>query len=200
MIHYSDDQVTLYRGDALAVLRTLPAESVQCVVTSPPYYGLRDYGEPGQYGLESSPAEYVEVMRAVFAEVRRVLAADGTLWLNLGDSYANDEKWGGSTGGKHAGGLHGDTGVGRGKRTTDLPPKSLVGIPWRVALALQADGWTLRSDIVWHKENAMPESVQDRPAKTHERCSRRSATMPVVPTPQNGSANRTPTQGSQERS
>jgi site-specific DNA-methyltransferase (cytosine-N4-specific) len=166
--YYADDSVTLYLGDALEALRSLPAGSVDCCVTSPPYFGLRDYGEPGQYGLEASPAEYVETMRAVFAEVRRVLADDGTLWLNLGDSWANDEKWGGASGGKHVEALRGQTGIGRGRHTTGLPPKSLIGIPWRVALALQEDGWVLRSDVIWHKENAMPESVRDRPAKTHE--------------------------------
>ena len=166
--HFADDQITLHHGDALQVLRTLPEDSVDCIVTSPPYYGLRDYGESGQYGTEVSPTEYVDTMRAVFAEARRVLAANGTLWLNLGDSYANDAKWGGSSGGKHVEHLHGQTGIGRGKRTTSLPPKSLIGIPWRVALALQDDEWTLRADVIWRKENAMPESVGDRPAKTHE--------------------------------
>jgi DNA modification methylase len=166
--YYVDESVTLWHGDALVVLRALPDSAVDCVVTSPPYYGLRDYGEAGQYGLEETPAEYVETMRTVFAEVRRVLTADGTLWLNLGDSYANDAKWGGASGGKHVDALHGQTGIGRGRRTTDLPPKSLIGIPWRVALALQEDGWTLRADVIWRKENAMPESVADRPAKTHE--------------------------------
>lgn len=166
--YYEDESVTLYHGDALAMLRDLPAESVHCVVTSPPYYGLRDYGEAGQYGLESSPAEYVETMRAVFAEVRRVLAADGTLWLNLGDSYANDTKWGGASGGKHVEALHGETGIGRGRRSTGLPAKSLIGMPWRVAFALQDDGWVLRSDVVWDKPNAMPESITDRPSCTYE--------------------------------
>lgn len=166
--YYADDQITLWHGDALHVLSALPDASVDCVVTSPPYYGLRDYGEPGQYGLEASPAEYVETMRAVFGEVRRVLANDGTLWLNLGDSYANDTKWGGSSGGKHVEALHGDTGIGRGRRSTGLPPKSLIGMPWRVAFALQDDGWVLRSDVIWDKPNAMPESITDRPSCTYE--------------------------------
>ncbi len=146
-------------GDALATLRTLPSESVHCIVTSPPYWNLRDYGVSGQLGLETTPEEYIAQMVAVFAEARRVLRADGSLWLNLGDSYANDGKWGGSTGGKHAQGLHGASGVGRGKRHTGLKPKDLIGTPWRVALALQADGWWLRSDIIWHKSNPMPEPV-----------------------------------------
>lgn len=158
----------IIHGDALATLRLLPSESVHCVVTSPPYFGLRDYGVDGQLGLEATPAEYIAVMVAVFAEVRRVLRADGTLWLNMGDSSANDGKWGGSSSGKHAQGLHGSTGIGRRKRTTGLKPKDLVGMPWRLAFALQADGWCLRSDIIWHKSNPMPESVTDRPTRAHE--------------------------------
>lgn len=133
---YQDDLVTLHHGDALDVSRGLPDSSVDCVVTSPPYLGLRDYGVPGQYGLEASPAEYVEKLRALFSEVRRVLADDGTFWLNLGDSYA--------------------------------PSKNLEGIPWRVALALQDDGWILRNAIVWSKPNAMPESVTDRLSSRYE--------------------------------
>jgi len=120
-----------------------------------------------QIGLESSPGEYVDKMVSVFAEVRRVLREDGTLWLNLGDSYANDGKWGGRTGGKHAAALHASP-IGRNKKHTGLKPKDLIGIPWRVALALQDDGWYLRSDIVWSKPNPMPESVNDRPTKSHE--------------------------------
>lgn len=158
----------IYQGNCLTVLRDRFAdESVQCCVTSPPYWGLRDYGVEGQLGLEKTPEEYVAKMVAVFREVRRVLKDDGTLWLNLGDSYANDMKWGGSTGGKHVADLH-DTNVGRGKRNSGLKAKDLVGIPWRVAFALQADGWYLRSDIIWHKPNPMPESVTDRPTKAHE--------------------------------
>ena len=160
--------VRILLGDCREVLATLPAESVHCCVTSPPYFGLRDYGHAGQIGLEQTPAEYVEQMVAVFREVRRVLREDGTCWLNLGDSYANDAKWGGSSGGKHVAALHGDTGIGRGKVTTGLKPKDLIGIPWRVAFALQADGWYLRQDIIWHKPNPMPESVRDRCTKAHE--------------------------------
>jgi DNA modification methylase len=125
----------------------------------------------GQLGLERTPDEYVARLTGVFAEVRRVLRDDGTLWLNLGDSYANDGKWGGSSGGKHVTALHGQHaagGLGRGKRKTGLKPKDLVGIPWRVAFALQADGWYLRCDIVWDKPTAMPESVTDRPTRSHE--------------------------------
>ncbi len=145
----------------------MASESVHCIVTSPPYWGLRDYGVDGQIGLEPTPEEYVANMVGIFHELRRVLRDDGTLWLNLGDSYANDGKWGGTTGGKHAGALHGQN-VGRGKRDTGLKPKDLVGIPWRVAFALQADGWWLRQDIIWSKPNPMPESVTDRCTKSHE--------------------------------
>lgn len=168
--YFSDDQITLYHGDSLAILRDLPDQSVDCCVTSPPYFGLRDYGEEGQYGLEASPAEYVETMRALFAEVRRVLADDGTLWLNLGDSYASDTK--GSGGASST--LDGTSAEANGQRftprkfTMGVPPKNLLGIPWRVAFALQDDGWTLRNAIVWHKPNAMPESVTDRLSNRYE--------------------------------
>lgn len=160
--------VRILVGDALEQIRTLDAESVQCCVTSPPYFGLRDYGHPAQIGREASPAEYIAKLVAVFAEVRRVLRTDGTLWVNLGDSYANDGKWGGSSGRKHAKALHGDTGIGRGRRNTGLPPKSLMLMPARLALALQEDGWVVRSEVVWHKPHVMPESVADRPTKSHE--------------------------------
>lgn len=174
--YYSDDQITLWHGDALATLAGLPAESVNCVVTSPPYYGLRDYGESGQYGLEATPAEYVETMRRVFAEVRRVLAADGTLWLNLGDSYAgtgetgrNDAQRVGRDDLPQYGSLVQADRPGRRLRISyGLPAKNLLGIPWRVAFALQDDGWILRNHIVWHKPNAMPESVTDRLSGRHE--------------------------------
>lgn len=165
--YYSDSSVTLYHGDALEVLRQLPDASVQCCVTSPPYYGLRDYGVPGQYGLEESPAEYVETMRRVFDEVRRVLANDGTLWLNIGDSYS-------STGGKSGVGPNAVVSSTRwqeSERTRpppSLPPKNLLGIPWRVAFALQDDGWILRSEVIWAKRNCLPDPAKDRPARTHE--------------------------------
>ncbi len=163
--YYADETVTLYHGDCLDVLSSLPAASVDCVVTSPPYFGLRDYGVDGQHGMEASPAEYVETMRAVFAEVRRVLADDGTLWLNLGDSYAS------ASGGAPQSGNTLTTGGARFSRPRSqgyVPPKNLLGIPWRVAVALQDDGWILRNDIIWHKPNAMPESVKDRMSTTHE--------------------------------
>jgi DNA modification methylase len=136
-------------------------------VTSPPYFGLRDYGVDRQIGLEATPAAYVAEMVAVFREVRRVLRDDGTLWLNMGDAYANDGKWGGHTGGKHVAALHCSP-IGRIKKYTGFKPKDLMGLPWRVAFALQEDGWWLRSDIIWAKPNPMPESVTDRPTRSHE--------------------------------
>lgn len=160
--------INTLQGDCRNILPTLPEKSFNCCVTSPPYYALRDYGVAGQIGLEQSPQQYVDQIVSVFMEVHRVLRDDGTLWLNLGDSYANDENFGGYTGGKHASGLHGNTKVGRLKRTTGLKSKDLIGIPWRVAFALQEKGWYLRSDIIWHKPNPMPESVQDRPTRSHE--------------------------------
>jgi DNA modification methylase len=236
---HEDDWLTVYGGDNREVLRTLPDESVQCVVTSPPYWGLRDYGtaswdggdpecdhvervmkpsrkstlddhgEDGrspyldslagipfkgtcgkcgairqdrQLGLEQTPEEYVAAMVDVFREVRRVLRKDGTLWLNLGDSYASDIKGSGGDGTTSSLGTTGHAQSAAGtKRSGDrqriaeprriqhgLKPKDLVGIPWRVAFALQADGWYLRSDIIWAKPNPMPESVTDRPTKSHE--------------------------------
>lgn len=159
-----------YLGDCRDVMRKLIADGVrvQCIVTSPPYFGLRDYGVDGQIGLEKTLPEFIETMVEVFDLARELLADDGTLWLNLGDSYANDAKWGGSSGGKHVEALHGDTGIGRGKKHTGLKPKDLMGVPWRVALALQDAGWYLRQDIIWNKPNPMPESVRDRCTKAHE--------------------------------
>jgi DNA modification methylase len=165
----------ILHGDCREVLATLPAESVQCCVTSPPYWGLRDYGVPGQLGLEKTPDEYVAKMVEVFRAVRRVLRDDGTLWLNLGDSYAGGNGVGRNDAGRNFTGGGGNK-LGSGnpgrqgthERLTGLKPKDLVGIPWRVAFALQADGWYLRSDIIWHKPNPMPESVTDRPTKAHE--------------------------------
>jgi DNA modification methylase len=167
-------QWAVEQGDVLERLAALPDESVNCVVCSPPYWGLRSYLPNGhadkamEMGSEPTPDAYVARLVAVFREVRRVLRRDGTCWVNLGDSYANDTKWGGSSGGKYVAELHGPTGIGRGKRDTGLKPKDLCGIPWRVAFALQADGWYLRSDIVWAKPNPMPESVTDRPTTAHE--------------------------------
>ncbi len=163
--------VRILKGDCRELLRSLPAESVHCVVTSPPYWGLRDYGVAGQIGLEGSFAGYVEIMRNVFGEVRRVLRSDGTLWLNLGDSYAANGVSGLNVS-KSSDTFHGgncDTRLRNVKQVpAGLKPKDLCGIPWRVAFALQADGWYLRSDIIWSKPNPMPESVTDRPTKAHE--------------------------------
>lgn len=165
--YYRDEQVTLLLGDALDVLRTMPDGSVDCIVTSPPYYGLRDYGTPGQYGLEATPAAYVETMRALFAEARRVLAADGTLWLNLGDSYAYPP---GSAGRQGEGQRKGRTFTAEGlPGTRALPPKNLLMIPARVAIALQDDGWIVRNENIWHKRNGMPEKAQDRLTGRHEK-------------------------------
>lgn len=162
------EDVQLLLGDCIERMGDLATGSIQTCVTSPPYFGLRDYGMEGQLGLEYSPELYVAKMVAVFREVRRVLKDDGTLWLNIGDSYANDSKWGGSSGGKHAKALHGASGVGRGRKHTGLKGKDLIGIPWMLAFALRADGWYLRQDIIWHKPNPMPESVADRCTKAHE--------------------------------
>ena len=154
-------------GDCRTVLSTLPAASVQCCVTSPPYYGLRDYGVDGQIGLEPTPDEYVAEMVAVFREVRRVLRDDGTLWLNIGDSYAAPSKGTGGATEKqvtNAGAFFAPRKFNMG----DAKQKDLMGIPWLLAFALRADGWYLRSDIIWHKPNPMPESVRDRPTSAHE--------------------------------
>lgn len=168
----------ILEGDTREVLKTLPSESVQCCVTSPPYFGLRDYGHDGQIGLESTPAEYVEALVGVFREVRRVLRGDGTVWLNLGDTYVGSRCGPNNDGftGRHV--VETDTFV-KGKRDASrwgggdvavpgLKSKDLIGIPWRVALALQTDGWYLRSSIIWAKPNSMPESVMDRPSSSHE--------------------------------
>ncbi|WP_152051767.1 DNA-methyltransferase [Tautonia marina] len=158
--------ITILTGCCLSLLATLPDQSVHTCVTSPPYWGLRDYGITGQFGLEQTPAEFIQHMVRVFRDVRRVLRDNGTLWLNIGDSYAG-----------HSGGNQGKNGW-RSDRTftarvadkfgSGLKPKDLVGIPWRLAFALQDDGWFLRSDIIWSKPNPMPESVTDRPTKSHE--------------------------------
>ena len=211
--YYQNQDVTLYVGDCIDVLRGLPNNSVQCCVTSPPYWGLRDYqtgtwegGDPScnhscggqvqdskapgaiasgvrpgcnasvcrhcgatrkdqQIGLEDTPEAYTARMVEVFSEVRRVLRDDGTLWLNLGDSYSGS---GGAGGDYGPGGIKEGQPKYPGRHLKALKPKDLVGIPWRVAFALQADGWYLRQDIIWHKPNPMPESVQDRCTKAHE--------------------------------
>ncbi len=164
-------------GDCREKLRALPDESVHCCVTSPPYWALRDYGVDGQLGLEKSPAEYVEKMVALFREIRRILRKDGTLWLNLGDCYTGGKirseaicRFGGKRN-SNAPSFRRDRqalGDRDHKKAPGLKVKDLCGMPWRVAFALQADGWYLRSDIIWHKPNPMPESVTDRPTKSHE--------------------------------
>lgn len=164
----SETTWTLHLGHALDVLKTLPAESVHCIVTSPPYFGLRDYGVDGQIGLEPSPDEFVAALVEVFAEARRVLRDEGTCWLNLGDSYAATTKGSSGKGEKqitNAGTIIADR---RWSVPNGMKAKDLIGIPWLSAFALRADGWYLRSDIIWHKPNPMPESVTDRPTKAHE--------------------------------
>jgi len=152
-------------GDASEQLRELEAGSVQTCVTSPPYWGLRDYGEPGQLGLEATPDEYVADLVAVFREVRRALRDDGTVWLNLGDAYNAD----GRKGRAHMGrGKNSGYSAWVNKTMEGTKVKDLLGLPWMVAFALRADGWYLRSDIIWAKPNPMPESVTDRPTKAHE--------------------------------
>jgi DNA modification methylase len=167
--------VTIRHGDCREVLRTLPDESVHCCVTSPPYFGLRDYGVAGQIGLEPTPDAFIEELVLVFREVRRVLRADGTLWLNLGDSYNNRTRVRASS---HQPGLNGvvdgtwaGTAASGGVRMSNMPglkEKDLIGVPWLAAFALRADGWYLRQDIIWSKPNPMPESVTDRCTKAHE--------------------------------
>jgi DNA modification methylase len=154
--------IGIHVGDCLEVLRTWPDACVDCCVTSPPYWGLRDYSVEGQLGLEPTLEEYIAKMVAVFAEVRRVLKPTGTLFLNLGDSYT------GGKGGGAKGDEHGQMHKGARIVPNGLKPKDLCMIPARVALALQADGWWLRSDIIWHKPNPMPESCTDRPTSAHE--------------------------------
>jgi len=175
--------LTLLLGDCRETLKTLPDGSVNCCVTSPPYFGLRDYGTEGQIGLEQTPEAFVAELVSVFREVRRVLRDDGTLWLNLGDSYAANGSGGGA--GQNLAKLadryapnkkprnpnrqdNGDVVHAPKKVPLGLKHKDLIGIPWRVAFALQADGWYLRQDIIWHKPNPMPESVRDRCTKAHE--------------------------------
>jgi DNA modification methylase len=155
----------IHVGSCLDILPTLAAESVQTCITSPPYFGLRDYGCDGQIGLEPTPDDFVAALVAVFREVRRVLRDDGTLWLNLGDSYAGA---GYSNHANTGGAMREDGGKQKHLTGSGLKNKDLIGIPWRVAFALQADGWYLRQDIIWAKPNPMPESVRDRCTKAHE--------------------------------
>jgi len=165
---------TIIQGDCIEGMKQISDASLHCVVTSPPYYGLRDYGVDGQIGLEESPEAYVARLVDVFREVRRILRDDGTVWLNLGDSYngsgkgANADGTAGKAGLLNTASLGTQIGKFRKSNVIGLKPKDLIGIPWRVAFALQADGWYLRQDIIWHKPNPMPESVTDRCTKSHE--------------------------------
>ena len=156
---------TIINGNSLEVLKSLPDNSIDCCVTSPPYYALRDYGCDGQIGLEETPEKYIESLCDVFSEVRRVLTPEGTLWLNIGDSYNGNKV--------------GNTEVVKNKKVSEsndfhkklwggAKPKDLIGIPWMLAFALRSQGWYLRQDIIWHKPNPMPESVTDRCTKSHE--------------------------------
>lgn len=152
-------------GDALEVLRERKSDSIQCCISSPPYYKLRDYEVEGQIGLESTPEQFIENLVEIFREVKRILRPDGTLWLNLGDRFNGS---GGAGGDYRPGGLKEGQPKYPGTKIANLKPKDLIGIPWMAAFALRADGWFLRSDIVWAKPAPMPESVRDRPTRSHE--------------------------------
>ncbi len=181
--YYSDSSVTLLHGDAAAQLQALPAASVDCIVTSPPYWGLRDYGdEPDQIGREVSPAEYVQALRAVFAECARVLKPTGTCWVNLGDVYSSKTKGSGGTGkstlmndGRSQSARTEGSARAQARQSArplavapDVPEKNLLGLPWRLAFGLQDDGWILRSENIWAKRNIMPEAATDRTTRSHE--------------------------------
>jgi DNA modification methylase len=158
--------LTIINGDALQSLKGLEGESVHCCVTSPPYWKQRNYGHASQIGREPTPAAFVDRLADVFDEVRRVLRPDGTCWVNINDTYANDGKWGGSSGNRNYRSAEG--GYSRDGYTTGLPPKSLCLIPARFALALQDRGWIVRCDLIWEKPNGLPEKVADRPTRNHE--------------------------------
>jgi site-specific DNA-methyltransferase (cytosine-N4-specific) len=160
----NDERHCVLTGSALDVLSDLPKHSVQTVVTSPPYWGVRDYGVRGQIGMERSLTKYIANVVAVFDEVRRVLRRDGTLWLNIGDVYASGNRRYRASDERYAARALNT----RPRTPAGLKPKDLIGIPWRIAFALQQSGWYLRADVIWHKTNAMPESVSDRPWRTHE--------------------------------
>ena len=159
--------VEIIQGDCLKSLRNLAPKSVNTCVTSPPYFGLRDYGDEGQLGLEETPEEFVENLVRVFKEVKRVLRDDGTVWLNLGDTYCGTGHKGNHVDPKHKKGRNAQK-TAVNNKLDGFKSKDLIGIPWRVAFALQQDGWYLRQDIIWHKPNPMPESVRDRCTKSHE--------------------------------
>ena len=176
--YWQQGGLSIYSGDVCAVLAELPDESVQCVVTSPPYWALRDYGVEGQLGSEPTPESYIKTMVEVFRDVRRVMRKDACFWLNMGDSYVasakgSDAGWDKSTltkprNGERAIQTAQRASLRKGRQFNGLKPKDLCGIPWRLALALQADGWWLRSDIIWHKPNPRPESVTDLHTKSLE--------------------------------
>ena len=153
--------------DALFALRELPDESVNCCVTSPPYYALRDYGLDAQIGREDTPEEYIERLVAVFHELKRVLRSDGTFWLNIADTYCGTGHKGYYADPKNPKGRNGQQ-TAKNARVPGCKQKDLIGIPWLLAFALRADGWYLRSDIIWQKENPMPESCKDRPSRCYE--------------------------------
>jgi site-specific DNA-methyltransferase (adenine-specific)/site-specific DNA-methyltransferase (cytosine-N4-specific) len=155
-------------GDSLSLLQSLEDERFQCCVTSPPYWGLRHYGAEGEIGREQSVQEYVDRLVAVFSEVRRVLRSDGTLWLNIGDTYTSGGRATFRSSASSNKGHRRQDDLPRPQTPAGLKPKELVGVPWRLAFALQADGWYLRSDIIWHKPNQMPDAAKDRPTKAHE--------------------------------
>jgi site-specific DNA-methyltransferase (cytosine-N4-specific) len=161
---FSLGESTIFHGDANTILDRLPPDFFRCCITSPPYWGLRDYGEEGQIGAEDEPGEYVRKLVEIFRKVGRTLTPDGTLWLNIGDSYTSGNRAYRAPDKKNPVRAMGY----RAKTPEGLKPKDLVGIPWRLAFALQDDGWYLRSDIVWEKPNCMPESVKDRPTRSHE--------------------------------
>ena len=158
---------TIINRDALYALRELPEESVHCCVTSPPYYALRDYGLDMQIGREDTPEQYIDRLTEVFRELRRVLRSDGTLWLNIADTYCGTGNKGYHADPKNPKGRNGQQ-IARNNRVSGCKQKDLIGIPWLLAFALRADGWYLRSDIIWQKENPMPESVKDRPTRCYE--------------------------------
>lgn len=162
--HFNLRESAIFEGDALAVLQRLPSQSVQCLVTSPPYWGLRDYNNTDQIGLEPTLPQFINKLTSVFREARRVLRDDGVFWLNIGDGYTS-----GNRGWRAPDKKNPARAMDVRPNTPDgLKPKDLLGIPWRLALALQDDGWYLRADIIWNKPNAMPESVKDRPTRSHE--------------------------------
>lgn len=165
---YGDSWLELFEGDCEAVMSEMAADSVHTIITSPPYYNLRDYGHEGQIGAELTPEEYVERLVQVFREARRVLRGDGLLWLNLGDSYAQGGRGGAFSDRSSKQRTNKGSLLGPSKAPRGYKPKDLLGIPWQVALALRADGWYLRRDIIWAKPNPMPESVDDRPTSSHE--------------------------------